>query len=528
MNRKSKVFAASVAGLLMLGQSAAFAAAPPPGTGATSGRIMNRGSASASMVVQYYDPAGTLQGTKTIGALAGYGSTPIDLSVDGTPLPTNWQGAVIASSDQDLEANAYTNYSGGGPFCDSATGQCGDGLVSADYPATYSPDTNLFFPSVARRDSEMGTLYLQNTNTSTPTNVRIRFFDRFGVEQVASEINRTVNGGGSTAVVISDVLTLPANFLGAAVVTSTLPVAGVAVHTWQYGMYAYRARPSSSASTDIVFPKVVRRCKAADGCTNAETISETKYTDSTGIVCVNSSQSVTATATIQFVNRAGTVESTYVDTVAPLSARGYNTRYQGQLSLAAMQGIRGLDAAGTSTKPNFLGSASVSSTQPLICIAKQIYDRDTGAFPDAWGGTDDISRETLAYNGLPTSAAATELYAPVVFKTAGTAPCATGQYRYSGIVLYNTTNTTATVTVDFRNAAGATVVSQADTLAPKTPRGYNTRFGAGLTAGTLTSLGSSFDGAARITSSQPVLGIIENWQNCPGVMTDSNASELNR
>jgi len=547
MNRKLILSVGAVTALLA-NASLAAAQPPNPGTGTSLGRVMNVGSGAAAVAVQYVDGTGTVAATRSVGSLAQYGATTISPSAgDVTPaLPSGWSGSVIASSDQPLVGLTYINWTGGGGgygFQQDATGLVADDKHSADYNATTAPSDNLFFPSVARRDNEAGKVYVQNTNPpgGASATAYFYFYDRFGNAFSGNPVLRTIPAG---AQVTMDMFTAPeltgsfftgsGGFLGSVYVTATQPIAGAAIHTWFYGSFGYTAKPRSSASTNVLFPKVVRRCLSTQGCVNAASSIEPNFTDSTGVVCANTSETQPASITITFTNRAGTVESTYSDTIAPLSSKGYNTRFGANLPVAQRDLIRGLDLGGTSSTPAFIGSAQVTSNQPLICIAKQIYDKDAAAINTGAGDPDAVSRQSLGYNGINLSDAKTEIFLPIAWRINAQSTC--GFWRYTGLIVQNAGASNANVTVRAYNNAGALINTWNDPnpLGPFTPRGYNTRFNAGSGYGTdsavIAALGANFDGTLRLTSTQPLVAVAESWQNCnsgSSPMTDSNITELN-
>lgn len=541
MKRKT-ILSVAAALALVASASPALAAPPNPGTGTSYGRVMNTGTGNAAVVIQYIDSTGTVAATRNVASLAPYGATSVSPSAgDVTPaLPSGWSGSVIASSDQPLVGLTYINWTGGGGgygFKQSATGLQADDKHSADYNATTAPSDNLFFPSVARRDTEAGKLYVQNTNApgGASATAYFNFYDRLGNAFSGNPVVRTIPAG---AQVTLDMFTAPetsdsffTNFLGSVYVTATQPIAGAAVHTWFYGSFGYTAKPRNSASTNVLFPKVVRRCLQSQGCVNAGSPTEPNFTDSTGVVCVNTSETLSATVTITFTNRAGTVESTHTDTIAPLSSRGYNTRFGANLPVTQRDLIRGLNFGGTSATPAFLGSAQVTSDQPIICIAKQIYDRDKPAINASAGDPDAVSRQSLGYNGINLSDAKTEIFLPVAWRIKNQPTC--GYWRYSGLIVQNAGTGNASITVYAYDNAGNLLNTWNDPnpLTPLTPRGYNTRFTDYGTDGTvIAALGTNFDGTLRLVSTQPVVAVSESWQNCNSgsiPMTDSNITELN-
>jgi hypothetical protein len=536
MIRKSIGTLAGIAALIV---SASFAnAAPPvPGSGKSGGNFVNTSDTQqATVVIQYIDSTGAVAGTKDV-ILSPHAA--VDLSPSTVPaLPSSWSGSIIASSDQDIAGQTYINYSSnsGSPYTNLTTGQQADNLASADYVPTYAPATDLFFPNVGRRDDEAGYLYVQNTNSpgGASAQVYFNFYDRDGNSYPTSRIIRNVPAGAQTVVnMFTD--TSNANlgnstpgFLGSVYVTSTQPIAGAAVHTWSYGLYGYTARPASSASTLVAFPKVVRRCRAVDGCVDARLIGDLGFMDSTGIVCANTSSSIAATVNVTITNRAGTVESTFSDSIPALSSRGYNTRYGGNMPTPARDLIVGADQGGSTMTPYFLGSAMVGSTQPIVCIAKQLYDLDVSA--QIGGQPATTLREAAGYDGINVSAASNKIYAPVVWRQLSVAPCGTGGWNYSGTSILNAVGSTGTVRVTYYDTNGNPVLNYLDpnTLGGFTPRGYNTKFDSGIPSSVSSNLGTSFNGTAVISSTVPILAIQESWQNCPGVMTDSDISELNK
>jgi len=550
MNRKF-VLSIGAAAALLANAGLAAAQPPNPGTGTSFGRVMNVGSGPATVVVQYIDGSGNVAGTRNVSSLAQYGATTISPNAtDVTPaLPGGWTGAVIASSDQPLVGLTYINWTGGGGgngFCQGATGLCGDDKHSADYNATTALSDNLFFPSVARRPEEAGKVYVQNTNPpgGASATAYYYFYDRNGAAFVNNPVIRTIPAGAQVTLDLFDLTANPelnhpyftsapgTGWLGSIYVTATQPIAGAAIHTWFYGSFGYTAKPRSAAGTNILFPKVVRRCLAGQGCTNAASATEPNFTDSTGVVCANTSETQQASITITFTNRAGTVESTYSDTIDPLSSKGYNTRFGGNLPAAQRDLIRGLDQTppGTTNTPNFLGSAQVTSNQPLICIAKQIYDKDSAAIPTGSPPSEDPkTRQSLGYNGINLSDAKTEIFLPIAWRINNQPTC--NFWRYTGLIVQNAGTANATVTVRAYTTAGALVNTYNDPgpLTPFTPRGYNTRFGPYNTA-VGSALGPNFDGVLHLTSTQPLVAVAESWQNCDSgsnPMTDSNITELN-
>lgn len=530
-----RLLAAGSALVLASSMAVASAAPPQPGGGASFGRFANTSETSnASIVIQYIDAAGSVSSrSATIPAFGSTGLAPTQGDIT-PPIPSGWSGAVIASSDQDIVGRTWINYSSntGGAYADPSTGATADNLVDASYTAIYAPSTDLFFPSAARRDNEATKIYVQNTNAvgGASANVYFTFRDFAGVVQ-GSLVRSNVLGGSQTSVDLFTDVTLPANFLGSVVVTSTQPVAGIAVSSLGVGMFSYNGRPASAAATTAILPKVTRICPAngafSTSCTTpagATKESDPGWQENTGIVCANTANA-TANITLTFTTRTGAVQLVKTSTIDPLSGKGFNLRYASGLTVADQNQLVG---DGNTTTPTFNGAAVVTSNQPVVCVAKHTYT----VYPVDVGGTQQERRYAGGYNSMTPAQATTTIYAPYAFRTVGTSPCASGQLRYSGIILYNTSGTAATVRIRAYNESGTNLLdwtSSAGALASQSPQGYNTQYGAGIPQATIqAALGTSFFGQMVLTSSQPVVAVQEDWQACPGYMTDADMSALSR
>ena len=213
----------------------------PYGTGTTIYSVMNVGNAPATVVATYYNPDGTTppgSGFSQIVQPNGRLNITAGQSPDG-PLPDNWSGSVVLSSDQDIVAVARTNYTGRPDAFETNTGQ-NSGTESSAYEAFNSGSTALYFPVIVRvkRTSQPTVAQLttrftvQNTSAS-PATVYLNFRNFDG--NTYAPVIVTLNGYGSktwdTAVnadlppglnLAPDVIAL------SLLVTGTQPLVGVA------------------------------------------------------------------------------------------------------------------------------------------------------------------------------------------------------------------------------------------------------------------------------------------------------------
>jgi hypothetical protein len=155
----------------------------PYGSGTTTYSVMNVGSAAATVVATYYNPDGTTP--------PGSGSThnlPVNGRLDITagqspdgPLPTNWSGSVVLSSDQDIVAVARTKYTGRMNAYETNPGQT-PGTESSAYEAFNSGSTALYFPVIVRVKraadptvAQLTTRFTVQNTSASPATVYLNF-----------------------------------------------------------------------------------------------------------------------------------------------------------------------------------------------------------------------------------------------------------------------------------------------------------------------------------------------------------------
>jgi hypothetical protein len=235
--------------------------------------------------------------------------------------------------------------------------------------------------------------------------------------------------------------------------------------------------------------------------------------DSTGVVVVNT-EAISATARVEYYDRAGAVSGVFTDTVPPFSARGYNTEYIGNADATVIQGLIG---TGDATNPNWQGSAVVTSVggQALVGVVKQGYEGELWA---------------AGYNMLSDANAARNWFFPLVYRRGFNKPWT----DYVGFICQNVSSTSVTPSVEYvdRRAAATKCTASTTTcaftdataLAEFVSHGYNTRYGGNQTAtwfglttgggsGTGNNLQDNFIGAAFIDAGAggSIVCIQETW-----------------
>jgi len=254
----------------------------PYGNGTTIYSVMNVGSTPATVVATYYNPDGTTQLASTHNLpVNGRLDVTVGQSPDG-PLPGNWSGSVVLSSDQDIVAVARIKYAGRPNANENNPGQT-PGTESSAYEAFNSGSTSLYFPIIVRVKraaqptvAQLATRFTVQNTSASPATVYLNFRNFNGNTYPPQII--TLNGYGSrtwdTAVTSDLTPPVPASDLAPNVVqfslfvTGTQPLVGVAEQSWNFdGLIGatsvkqnwaadYAAIPASEATTTLYGPLV--------------------------------------------------------------------------------------------------------------------------------------------------------------------------------------------------------------------------------------------------------------------------------
>jgi len=474
----------------------AYAQAPSPGSGTSYGAVQNVGTGAAAFRQDFYDPDGNLDAYRekanvAVGDTMGLTANQTTDAPLNTELMAGWVGSSVVESDQEAAAVVLIQWTGG------SIGT--DGVTTADYVGEMNPGSDVFCPSVGKRNIEDSTIVVMNTSDAAVSDVSITFKDRTGADVGTPMTGVAIPAHSQeTFNLYATAFALPADFLGAARVQSAggTPLAVVAYTHWgsaggAYATFAYNCAPTAAAATKLYAPKVQRRILGGN------------WFDASGIIVVNT-EATAATVKVSFFDRAGTASGVFTDTVPAYSARGYNTRYYGNAPQAVIDGMVG---TGTTAAPNWQGGAVVESTsgQKIVGVVKQGYDTDM------WAG---------GYNMLSDADAAQTWSFPLIYRRGFNKPWT----DYVGIVCQNVSASNIAPELAFvdRRATATACTASTTTCEVTDPaafgqyisHGYNTRYG-GFTNGAAwfsANFPANFIGAATasITSGSMVC-IQETW-----------------
>ena len=459
--RRVRSLILAIVGLLVIASMVMAAAGPNPGSGSTDVRFMNISGTAATVVIDYYNPSGVVESTKsaTVNPKGSY-----DFLASQSGLGDGWNGAGVISSDQNGASVAFIYWTGG---------QSADGTTAAAYLGVPQGSTTLYCPSLAARPNKQKSLIaVQNADTGT-ADVELHFYDRNGNPWNQNPVTASIPEGASKVWDLTDLnlpSTVPDGWLGSVRITSTnnKKLAAVVTMFWRQFSSAYNC--VSGGDTTIIFPDIKRR------------VFNGVWRQYGGNVIQNLGNQ-TANVTVEVLDRNGNVLYTFNDSIPPLASHGYNTRFNADTpDPAAFHNAMGTD---------FNGALRVTSTngQPLAAV---------------YNGLTVIAGKQRAstYNAEGASSGSTTLYFPAVYRIVS----GNNWARFNAIIIYNLGNTEANVTLKFYDKAGNLVYTDSNNRIPAgTSKGFNTRFGIDLD--NPAALGDNFEGSVEVTSDQPVVGL---------------------
>jgi len=511
----------------------------PYGNGTTIYSVMNVGSAPATVVATYYNPDGTTQLASTHNLpVNGRLDVTVGQSPDG-PLPGNWSGSVVLSSDQDIVAVARIKYAGRPDAYENNPGQT-SGTESSAYEAFNSGSTTLYFPVIVRvrrtlqpTVGQLTTRFTVQNTSASPATVYVNFRNFNGTTYSPQII--TLNGYGSrtwdTAVDSDLTPPIPASDLNtdvvalSLVVTGTQPLVGVAEQSWNFDGFVgvtpvkqnwaadYTAIPPTQAATTLYGPLVARIGTLGGSnwpCTLNNYISHFFFTQ----FAVQNTTATTATVTATFIrsnisNSSGQPTGSYTVQVPPFGTWNVNTFAGGNLGIDQTASpfwnifADGYNAGtGAATHCNWSGSVVFTSDQPIVGIGfvqqPQSYQNYASAF-----------------NFFSASGATSTALLPRADRVCtpnNLNVCPDPEIErftdFSSLTVQNVGNVSTTLTVTFYNPNGS--VNQTlnvdgagnpITLAPGQQYSFNTRNGANASIAQTQALGNNFKGTVRVTAS---------------------------
>lgn len=451
-----------------------------PGSGSTNFTVMNLDKTNPSDVIaSYINQAGAVEATlqKTIQPVSSEG-----FPITESGLPDGWSGSVIVSAGTEIVAFVQGSWSGG---------TYGDGNTAGAYNGFVQGANKLYFPSLAARmDKQFSRLTVQSAEAesiSESISVDITFYDRLGAVSLGPINASILKGTQQTWDLMADV-TLPDNWLGAAVVESTSPIAGVATMHWQQYSAAYSGVTGGGPISYL--PSATRR--VPDGST---------WLQYTGVIAQNLDAAVAANVTVTWYDRLGNNLYSFNDVIPANSAHGYNTRHTAGSDIPSGD-VAGLEAA---LGNDWNGSVVIESTggQDIVVVNNLQW---TDAHP-AKASASAYTSEASGY---------AEVFVPATFRRIDAATSDWNQY--TGLILQNVGSAACNnFDVEWRDRTGALLMSYQDSLNQNISHGYNTKAGsASDIPGTVsvTSLGDDFRGSVYVNAPGCELMAIHNtlWQ----------------
>lgn len=512
----------------------------PYGQGTTTYSIMNVGTGPATIVATYYNPDGTIPS----GSGSTYNNVPVNGRVDviagqspDGPLPTNWSGSVVLSSDQDIIAVAQTKYTG---RLNAETDPLQVvGTEASAYEAFNAGATELFFPTLVRVKratqptvAQLSTRYtVMNTSSSSAT-VYLNYRNFDGTIYPPTIVNLAPFGSRTFDTAVDADLptgmnTAPNAIAFSARVTATQPIVGVAEQSWNFDGFIgtvqakqnwladYVAIPASEATTLLFGPLVARigtpgsgarPCKFADYSTFAF---YTQYS-------VQNTAATTATITAEFFRTnvgtglnapSGSANFSYTVQVGPFGTWNLNL-FAGDVASGITQTnsiwnnfADGYNpSTGQANHCNWSGSVRFTSSQPVVGFA---FIQQPQSFQNY----------ASAFNFFGASGSTSTALLPRVDRVCLSPTCDSNPAQvqlfpaFSSLTVQNVGTISTNLTVVFYNSNGTVIQTVTQdvngnpiVLAPGAQYSFNTRAQANNSLAQAIALGQNYKGTVRITA----------------------------
>lgn len=459
-----------------LGTSDTALAAPGAVTAAatasrsTSATLVNTGTAEATVVVKFFDQSSGAQVSNyepTTSLKVGAPFT-LDQRASGIPLTDGFGGSATGESSQKL-AGVVNEFTADGGF--------------DTYSAVPSDKvgTSASCPVVLKGFANYNTIiHVQNAGSSAGT-FSVNLYPHPSGSAIPVATNTSVNPGASKSVVLETNGSVPAGFVGTAVITADV---NVAVAAEQYGPSRLIDFTCPNAgATDVSVPLVF----SIDNVVG------------TSMTIMNMGSSDT-TVTLNFVHESDP-----------------SRNHTEQATIGANQNAFFDQRVSSSLGSNWIGKARVTSSGAPIAVLVQQYFA-----PDGVAGA--------SFTALPTSSLSRTNYLPILFSNVnvGATNGATGGTSF---FVENPNSSTVTCTFTYTPDAylqtqGQTVKTFTDTILANKSTGYEQRVGAGSPifsaaptgsdARGQTNYGAPTFGAVAASCDQPV-NILVNQQLNPGL-----------
>jgi hypothetical protein len=342
-----------IALLVVLPAIAAPLSDPDAGQGQnTTLYVMNTSKTSdATLVVSFVSTDGTPASSSSGATLNPMAAALVSTSDEVTA--SNWLGSAVLYSDQELASVAKISWSGG---------TASDGITQAAYTGTGQGSTEVFLPNLFTRPWMYSTIAVQNVSTEE-ADFTINYYTRgetapFSVMNdldVPPDANRYYDlKYAARSTDPSKIPTFPSDdWLGAAVVTSDHDIAVVVTTHWDDYAGAYQGFATEETDYEMFLPSVFKRKFG-------------RWHSYTGILIQNT-ENATGDISLTLYDRDGNVDAYVEDTIDPLSAVGYNTRYGGDQIGEPFYDLG----------EDWLGSAVINSTTEIAVQVNTLWDRQT-------------------------------------------------------------------------------------------------------------------------------------------------------
>jgi hypothetical protein len=496
-----RLFSGLLAGLMLAATVTPALAQINPGEAFTNFSVQNLDSTGVAQVqASYIDQNGTVAATvPSSTAPDPFLDIPANESA-GFPaatsgLPQGFNGSAIVSGDKELAAFAQMFWEGGDI-----------GKTLAAYEAFRAGSTKIYFPSLfARLDKQESSITIQSAESASTTDqvtYNITFFDREGNqsktitgEQILKGTQKTYNLMSLPGTPLPTTTPPGDGWIGAAVVESTSPLAGVAITHWtEDGGYsaAYSAVPAppagvaaaaTGAGVTAFLPSITRRVQPGDN-----------WLQWTGINVQNLDPDP-ANVEVEFYDRNGALLHEFTDSVDGNSAKGYNTRFDantpnpGALFMALGTDLNGSVVIRSTNDKNIVAIANLQWSAQAAGVGLA-----GNAYTSVPGGDDTIYvPNTFRLRQGNSESGAFDQFTGLIVQNIGTAACTNFQVQWLP-----------------RPGEGNSVTFN-DSLDPNISHGYNTNFGGNIPSGTSpTQLGANYRGAVVINAPGCALTAIHN------------------
>jgi hypothetical protein len=446
----------AIAGLLsiLLAAVPAASAVGPTGTWGTGIACVNLSAVAASVTLTFYSE------NNATAVLTYVDPTPIPAggsrnyytpSNNPPGLPNAFTGSAVVTSDQQIGCNVNTQTTGLGTAGDPIRVDTSKGVAAGGTP--------VFAPQVMKTFGGWSSyISIQNTSAAAAL-VTVTYKDRFGADVAGNEqFNIPANTNHVFSQETSTIL--PGNFLGAAMISSTAPLAGV-VAMYNAGTSNLDAQfltynTVSNGANKILVPRIVRNYYGYNGGVSIQNV---------GSAATSVAITFTFAGTSYVYNNpslaAGAALSLYAPNITQLVAVDSLPVNQRFGNAVIQAGAGGLLVAIVNEDNRGVGSTSVEQVG-----------------------------QGAAYNAIPDGAQTNTVSFAQITKNAGGV--------YSGG--FNVTNTTAIATTCNITFSSVPAANQTNVSLPA--NGSISRY-----APNVAGLPASFNGSVSVACGQPIVGI---------------------